>query len=381
MIPLSVPNLSGREAEYVMDCLETGWISTAGEYVNRFEREFASFLGLCDAVSTVNGTASLHLALKLLDIGKDDIILMPNVTFVASANAVSYLDAKPIFFDIEEKSWQMDLNLLEKFLSESCSFDKKGVLRQNSSNLRVAAIMIVHVQGHMCDMDHLLKIVRKYKLRLIEDAAEALGSTFKGKPAGTFGHVGCFSFNGNKIISTGGGGMLVAQDHNLMKRARHLATTAKTDPLNYFHDEVGYNYRLVNVLAAIGVAQLEQLSAFLQKKRETAQNYQSALEEVGDIRFQRSIGGVEPNHWLFTLRTDRMKDLLEYLNDHEVVSRPFWVPMNQLPMYSKFEYISDNNISEAVNNSCLSLPCSTNISSTEIMRVISCIKSFFQDKT
>ena len=380
MIPLSVPNLAGKEAEYVLDCLETGWISTAGEYVNRFEREFANFLGLNDAVSTMNGTAALHLALKLLDIGKDDIILMPNITFVASANAVSYLDARPIFFDIDEKSWQMDLHLLEKFLHDHCSFDNEGVLRLNSNKLRIAALMIVHVQGHMCDMDHLLRIVRKYKLRLVEDAAEALGSTFKGKPAGTFGDVGCFSFNGNKIISTGGGGMLVAKDHNLMKRARHLATTAKTDPLNYFHDEVGYNYRLVNVLAAIGVAQLEQLSAFVNKKREIAQSYQSALAGVGDIRFQCSVDGVEPNHWLFTIRTERMKALLKFLNDHAVVSRPFWVPMNRLPMYSKFEYISDNNISDTINNSCLSIPCSTNISSKEITDVIRCIKSFFQDK-
>jgi len=258
MIPLSLPNLAGKEWEYVKQCLDTGWISTAGGFVDRFESEFKTYLGVNGAVSVVNGTAALHVSLQLLGVKGDDLVIMPNVTFVASANAIKYIGAEPVLIDIDKDTWQMDLQILESFLKNSCNLDQNGSLIHRDSKRKISALMIVHVQGNMCDMDRLLKICSNYRLPVLEDAAEALGSMYKGQYAGTLGDIGCFSFNGNKIMSTGGGGMIVSQSIEYVQRAKHLSTTAKRDSLSYFHDEVGYNYRLVNVLAAIGVAQLEQ---------------------------------------------------------------------------------------------------------------------------
>ena len=377
MIPLSTPNLSGRELEYVSQCLQTGWISTAGEFVSRFEAEFASRVGARDAVSTMNGTAALHLGLKLLGVKRDDLVLMPNVTFVASANAIRYLAAEPILLDIDPISWQLDLDLLEQFLGQECHRDGDGALIHTAAGRRVSALMAVHVQGHMCDMPKLMRICSDYSLKLIEDAAEALGSTYEEKAAGTFGDIGCFSFNGNKIMSTGGGGMLIARNDAVLKKARHLATTAKTDPMRYHHDEVGFNYRLVNVLAAIGVAQLEQLDGFISAKRAIANTYEESLREVGDIRFQKSQDKVAPNHWLFTMRTEKMEELLLFLNNNGVMSRPFWAPMNTLPMYEHCYYVSRDDVSGSVHQSALSIPCSTNLLKEDQDFVVKTIHDFF----
>ena len=266
MIPLSLPNLSGKEWQYVKECLDTGWISTAGSFVDRFEMEFAQYIGVESSVSVVNGTSALHVSLQLLGVKENDLVIMPNVTFVASANAISYLGASPLLIDIDENSWQMDLDLLESFLSTECNLDKTDEIVHKETGRKISALMIVHVQGNICDMDRLLAICNDYNLPVLEDAAEALGTMYKGQYAGTLGHIGCFSFNGNKIMSTGGGGMIVSHNSEQLKKAKHLTTTAKRDALTYFHDEIGYNYRMVNVLAALGVAQLEQLDAFIESK-------------------------------------------------------------------------------------------------------------------
>ncbi len=218
MIPLSLPNLSGKELEYVKQCLETGWISTAGSFVDRFEAEFAEYLGIDGAVSVVNGTAALHIALQLLGVKTNDLVIMPNVTFVASANAISYIGASPLLIDIDIDSWQMDLDLLESFLSTRCKLDSSNALVHIDTNRKISALMIVHVQGNICDMDRLLAICNYYNLPVLEDAAEALGTKYNGQYAGTLGHIGCFSFNGNKIMSTGGGGMIVSNYAEHLKR-------------------------------------------------------------------------------------------------------------------------------------------------------------------
>jgi len=377
MIPLSLPNLAGKEWEYVKQCLDTGWISSAGSFVDRFEDEFAEYLGIQSSVSVVNGTAALHIALQLLGVKLNDLVIMPNVTFVASANAISYIGATPILIDIDKDSWQMDLDLLETFLSTDCKLDSSDVLVHRETNRKISALMIVHVQGNICDMDRLLKICDDYKLPVLEDAAEALGAKYKGKHAGTIGHIGCFSFNGNKIMSTGGGGMIVSHNSDYQKRAKHLTTTAKRDALTYFHDEVGYNYRLVNVLAALGVAQLEQLDSFIASKIDTAKYYRDNLKGVGDIGFQLVQDGVESNEWLFTITTSSMQELLVYLNANGVMSRPFWIPMNQLPMYSDKLYINRSDVSANVHSNALSIPCSTNILKSDLRKVVSVIKMFF----
>ena len=377
MIPLSVPNISGRELEYVKECLDTGWISTAGSFVDRFEHDFSNYLGLKESVSVVNGTAALHLSLQLLGVKDNDFVIMPNITFVASANAISYLGAKPILIDIDQHNWQMDLNLLDDFLQKDCEMAISGELLHIETKRRISAVMIVHVQGNICDMDRLLSICHKYKLPVLEDAAEALGSKYKDNYAGTIGDIGCFSFNGNKIISTGGGGMIVSSDDKYIKKAKHLSTTAKTNSLTYFHDEVGYNYRLVNVLAAIGVAQLELLENFINKKINIASYYREVLDGIGDIQFQEIHADVVSNEWLFTIKTKSMEQLLAFLNDQGVMSRPFWVPMNQLPMYQDCLYINYDDVSARVHEKALSLPCSTNISQEEMTKVTNKVIKFF----
>ncbi len=377
MIPLSIPNISGNELKYVKECLETGWISTAGDFVTRFENDFSDFVKSNGAVSVVNGTSALHLALQALGVKSGEKVVIPNITFVASANAISYMGAEPILVDINEETWQMDLNILEDFLEKDCK-NIDGDIVEASSNKRVAAIMIVHVQGNICNMDELLRISKKFNLPILEDAAEALGSKYRESYAGTMGEIGCYSFNGNKIISTGGGGMIIAKDKKLLNKIRHLATTAKTDPLRYFHDEVGYNYRLVNVLSAIGVAQLEQLDAFIKRKNEISLFYRENLQNTGDIGFQKISDDVYSNEWLFTILTNQMEELLKFLNKNMIMSRPFWVPMNKLPMYSNCSYISSNSISERVHLRALSIPCSTNISQPELEEVIKKIKDFYK---
>ena len=378
MIPLSLPNLAGKEWEYVKECLDTGWISTAGSFVDRFEAEFAKYLEVDDAVSVVNGTAALHIALQLLGVETNDLVIMPNVTFVASANAISYLGASPLLIDIDKNSWQMDLDLLESFLSTDCKLDSTKKLVHIETSRKISALMIVHVQGNICDMDRLLAICSDYKLPVIEDAAEALGAKYKGQYAGTLGDIGCFSFNGNKIMSTGGGGMIVSDISEHLKRAKHLTTTAKRDALTYFHDEIGYNYRLVNVLAALGVAQLEQLDGFIASKLNTASYYRDNLQGVGDIGFQLVHDGVASNEWLFTITTSSMQELLVYLNANGVMSRPFWIPMNQLPMYKNNLYINHSDVSARVHGSALSIPCSTNILKSDLEKVVNTIKTFFE---
>jgi dTDP-4-amino-4,6-dideoxygalactose transaminase len=237
--------------------------------------------------------------------------------------------------------------------------------------------MPVHVLGHLGDMEHLMRISETFGLPVIEDATEALGSYYKGKHAGSFGRMGCFSFNGNKIITCGGGGVLVTDDEELAKRAKHLTTQAKADSFEYYHDEVGYNYRLVNVSAAIGVAQMEQLPAFVRRKHEISAFYREELTGVGDIGFQAVQVGTNPNWWLFTIRTKKQRELLEHLNSHKMQSRPFWVPMNQLPICKQDLFVEGNNASEQIYRECLSIPCSTNITEEELRAITGKIKELF----
>lgn len=237
--------------------------------------------------------------------------------------------------------------------------------------------MPVHVLGNMCDMDRLLHLAEKYKLLVIEDSTEALGSYFKGKHAGTFGILGTFSYNGNKIITTGGGGMIITDDETLAKRARHLTTQAKSDSFEYMHDEVGYNYRLVNTSAAMGVAQMELLPGFLLRKKEIINYYKERLENLGDIGFQKVCKTVEPNWWMPTLMSGKQRNILKILNENKMQSRPFWVPMNQLRMYAGDVYFNHADVSGKVYQKCLSIPCSTNISEAEMDGVCNKIKEVF----
>jgi perosamine synthetase len=377
MIPLSVPNLAGNEWQYIKDCLDTNWVSSVGSYVTKFEQVFADFTGSKYAIATSNGTAALHISLLLAGVQQHDLVIVPNITFVATANAVKYTGANPILMDIDTETWQMDLGLLENFLKEKCEIRQNFCYHLASQKI-IKAIMPVHVLGNMCDMEKLLTIANQYHLKIVEDSTEALGSTFRGKHAGTFGLFGTSSFNGNKIITTGGGGMILTNDEALAKRAKHITTTAKADAKEYFHDEVGYNYRLVNILAAMGVAQMEQLPNFIARKKQITQMYDSQLLDIEGVIPQKISEGVAANHWLYTVKLPKQRALIAHLQQNQIEARPFWVPMNQLPAMKNDWYITENNISQQIYESCLSLPCSTGISDEEVGQVIHLIKDFYQ---
>jgi perosamine synthetase len=358
-IPLSVPHLNGNEWKYVKDCLDTGWISSAGSYVNQFETMVAEYIGAKYGVACMNGTVGLHIAQVLLGVNADDYVIAPNITFIATLNAIKYTGASPILIDVNPNDYQMDLDVLERFLNENTFTieDQTGIHSHLiTTKKRIKAIMPVHVLGNIGDIDKLKAICQKFHLDIIEDSTEALGSLYKGKHAGTFGKIGVFSFNGNKIISTGGGGVIVTDDETLAKKAKHLTTQAKTSAMEYIHDEIGYNYRLVNVLAAIGVAQMEQFPEFLKRKRKMDQFYRNELSGIGDIQFQEVSPDVQANCWLFTFKTARMRELLTFLNENGIQSRPFWMPMNQLEMFKDDLYVTDNDQSSRIYETCISIP-------------------------
>jgi aminotransferase in exopolysaccharide biosynthesis len=376
MIPLSIPELSGNEWKYVKDCLDTGWVSMAGAYVNKFERSVAHFCGADYGIATVNGTAALHISLMLAGVRKNDLVIVPNITFVASVNAIKYIGADPILIDINPNTWQMNLDLLEEFLEREvyCVQDEAYL---TESKRRIRAIMPVHVLGNMCNMERLVALGTKYNIEVVEDATESLGSTYNGQHAGTFGTLGCFSFNGNKIITTGGGGVIVTNDKELAIKAKHLTTQAKIHPEEYIHDEIGYNYRLVNVLAAIGLAQMEQLPSFILKKKKINKWYREQLDDVGDIDFQTIEPQVGFNAWLITIRTAHKDMLLKYLNSNGVMCRSFWMPMNQLEMFENDIYVTEHNSSNKIYHSCLSIPSSTGLTNDQLNEVVNTIKQAF----
>jgi aminotransferase in exopolysaccharide biosynthesis len=381
MIPLSIPHLNGNEWKYVHDCLNTGWISSAGSYVTQFEEMVAEYAGAKYGIACMNGTAGLHIAQVLLGVTANDHVIAPNITFIATLNAIKYTGADPILIDVDAANWQMDLNLLEKYLSEQTKPKEidQGIYRfDTTTGKRVRAIMPVHVLGNIGHMDRMLEIAEKYHLDIIEDSTEALGSTFNKKHAGTFGKIGVFSFNGNKIISTGGGGVIVTDDEELAKKAKHLTTQAKVDKIDYIHDEIGFNYRLVNVLAAIGVAQMEKFPELLKQKKVMDAFYRENLKDIGDIQFQEIPDGTDPNCWLFTFSTLRMRELLHYLNANGVQSRPFWMPMNQLEMFKDDIYVTANDVSANVYANSISIPSSAGITKEQLETVVDTIKNFYK---
>ncbi len=378
MIALSEPNLSGNEWKYIKECLDTNWVSSVGKFVNQFESVVAEYCGTGYAVATSNGTTALHLSLLLAGTKPGDLIIAPNITFVASINAIKYVQADPVLIDVTSDTWQMNLDLVEEFLRKECSSSKNNCVHRASGRV-VRGILPVHVLGNLGDMHRLMKLANEFNLFVVEDATESLGSSFKGKAAGTFGVMGCLSFNGNKIITTGGGGMIITNDEQLAKKAKHLTTQAKADPNEYYHDEVGYNYRLVNVLAAMGVAQMEQLPGFIKRKKEIASFYNKELGKIPGFSPQKISPEVDSNNWLYTAKVKQQPALRKFLRDNQVDARPFWVPMNQLPANKDSIYFNKTNTSQEVYQECLSLPCSTHITDDDLSKVASLVRKFYHD--
>lgn len=379
-IPLSVPNLKGRELELVSNAIETEWVSTAGPYVEEFESQLARYVGSQGAVSCQNGTAGLHLALLLSGTTRDDAVIVPALTFIAAVNPVKYIGAEPIFMDCDD-SLCVDPVKLERFCEGECGFDGE-VLRHNASGRAIKALVIVHVFGNMADMERIMRVAEKYNLRIVEDATEALGTCYtegllKGKFAGTMGDFGVYSFNGNKIITTGGGGMLVARDGELLKRAKHLSTQAKSDVVYFEHDEIGYNYRMTNLQAAMGIAQLEQLERFIETKTRNYQRYAELVQDVEGLDILKFRPGTRSNKWFYGLICERSgafdRDrLIEGLARKQVQSRPIWgIICDQKPYRGSIEY--DVRKAREFREVIVNVPCSTTLSLDDVDRVMGAV--------
>jgi aminotransferase in exopolysaccharide biosynthesis len=358
-IPLHAPVFPGREKEYVADTIESTFVSSVGAYVDRFEQDMANYTGSPKAVATVNGTAALHIALKLAGVEAGDLVITQPLTFVATCNAIAYCNAEPVFIDVDRDTLGLSAKALEAWLDEHVKLDSEGVCRTRADNKVVRACVPMHTFGHPADLDGLVSVTRRWNIALVEDAAESLGSYYKGKHTGTFGALGTLSFNGNKIMTTGGGGMILAGEA-LATRAKHLTTTAKKPhPFEYIHDELGYNYRLPNLNAALGCAQLEQLETFIEAKRALAAAYEGFFSGT-NLEFVKEPADCRSNYWLNAVICEdkaHRDELLETTNQQGIMTRPIWALMNHLTMYQSCRR-GDLNNSEWLEARVVNLPSS-----------------------
>lgn len=384
-IPLSVPNFGEKEAARAAEAITSGWVSTSGARVGEFEQALADYVGMPRAVASNGGSSALHLAAMAAGIQPGQEVIVPTLTFIAAVNPLTrYMGAEPVFIGCND-SWCIDPEAVEDFCANHCTLKEDG-LYNNKTGAKVAALEVVHVFGNMADMPRLLEIAKKYRLTLIEDATEALGTKYvsgplAGKFAGTMGDVGCYSFNGNKIITTGAGGMLVSNHPDWAEHAKHLSTQAKSDLLQFFHDEVGYNYRMTNVQACLGLAQLERLEGFIQTKIARYNQYKDALDGYHGLRilpFKTEAEGVRSNHWFYSLYlggTGLDRDtVIATLQDQGIQTRPVWALIHEQADYPRNEaYHLDK--AQDLRANIVNLPCSTNLSEADCARVIDAVKA------
>lgn len=371
-IPLSEPHLTESASRYLEECLRTNYVSSVGPFVDRFEREFADAVGARYAVACSSGTAAIHVAMRVLDIGPGDEVFVPTFTFVASANPILYQGATPVLIDSEHGTWNLDVSLV---MDEVESRARRGAPMPK-------AIEAVHILGRPAELERLLALCDRHGIPLIEDAAESLGASFAagglvGKQVGTVGRIGCFSFNGNKLITTGGGGMLTTDDERLALRAKHLTTQARTPGRAYYHDEVGYNYRLTNLAAALGVSQLESLVSFLETKRRLAIRYSDKLRNVVGITIPPSPPWAHPSFWLYSvlLETEQQRDLvLERLKAYGIEARPLWTPLHLMPPFRDSRVLGGGVVANGIASRGLSLPSSVTLTELDQDRVIAAVE-------
>ncbi|WML51595.1 aminotransferase class I/II-fold pyridoxal phosphate-dependent enzyme [Neobacillus sp. PS3-12] len=373
---LSSPHMSGNEQKYINDAFETNWIAPLGPNVDQFEKELARYVGVNEAVAVSSGTAAIHLALSLLKVNKGDKVFCSSFTFIASANPIIYQGAEPIFIDSEPETWNMSPQALERAFQDAV---KEGQLPK--------AVIVVNLYGQSAKMDEILAICAHYDVPIIEDAAESLGSLYKGKPSGTFGKFGVYSFNGNKIITTSGGGMLVSNEVESLHKARFLATQARDQAPHYQHSELGYNYRLSNILAGIGRAQLEILEERVVARRRIFERYYEELAHLPGITFMPELEQTRSNRWLTALTIDEkaagvsVQQLLEALIADNIEARPGWKPLHLQPVFSGMKYYSHHNkqsISEQLFTNGICLPSGSNMNEEDQLRVLNCIKELFK---
>lgn len=376
-IPLSVPNIKGNEIKYVTDALEKEWVSTGGAYIDRFEKEIADYLKVDTAVACQSGTAGLHLALLLSGVTPDDLVIVPTLTFIAAVNPVKYIGAASVFMDCDD-SLCMDMDKLQRFCETECKLRDEKLIHLKTQK-QVKAAIVVHVFGNMADMEKAVKIADKYHLVLIEDATEALGShytegPFAGRYAGTIGGIGVYSFNGNKIITTGGGGMMVTKDPVLSQRARYLSTQAKDDAVNFIHGDVGYNYRMTNLQAAVGVAQLEKLNDFIMVKKANYRHYQEGIRTLDGLQLLPFNKAIEPNYWFYSLYIEDLEKyskeaIIQTLSENNIQTRPIWGLIHEQKPYQK-DIAFDIEKAKDYHRRIVNLPCSSNLTDGGVDRVL-----------
>lgn len=358
-IPLHAPRFDGNERSYVLETIDSTFVSSVGAYVDRFESKISQYTGCGRAVAVVNGTAALHLALLLAGVQREDLVITQSLTFVATCNAIAYCGANPLFVDVDRSTLGLSPAALDAWLEQNAALDDDGVCRATADWRAIRVCLPMHTFGHPVDLDALVEVCGRWNIRIVEDAAESLGSVYKGRHTGTIGLLGTLSFNGNKIVTTGGGGMILA-DEAIGARAKHLTTTAKVPhPYEFVHDEVGYNYRMPNINAALGCAQMEQLEAFVQSKRALAQRYSEHFEGSG-LEFVREPEGCRSNYWLnAVICSDRAQRdaLLKATNDSGVMTRPIWTLMSRLPMHAGCRH-GDLPNSEWLEDRIVNLPSS-----------------------
>ncbi len=339
-VPLHAPLFIGNEKKYLNECIDTTFVSSVGKFVDRFEEEVAAYTGAKRAVVCVSGTNALHMAMMLVGVEREDEVLTQALTFIATCNAISYIGAHPVFIDVDMETLGLSPNAVKAWLEKNAEL-KNGICYNKRTGRRVKACVPMHTFGHPVKIDELVQICNEWHIELVEDAAESIGSLYKGKHTGTFGKVGAISFNGNKTITTGGGGMLLFQDEELGKLAKHLTTQAKVPHRWAFvHDQIGYNYRMPNINAALGCAQLENLERYVENKRETAKIYADFFKNVPDITFFTEPENCRSNYWLnVVMLKDKaaQQEFLEYTNDHGIMTRPVWELMNRLEMFKHCE--------------------------------------------
>ena len=377
-IPLSVPEIRGNEWRYVKECLDTNWVSSVGAYVDRFEQMVADQAGTKHAVATMNGTAALHVALMVAGVQPEDEVLVSTLTFIAPVNAIRYVRAWPVFVDAEPTYWQMDPSRVVDFLETGCRWTN-GTLYNRRTGRRVKAVIPVHILGHPVDIDPIMAVARKFDLKVIEDATEGLGATYKGRSLGCLGDIACFSFNGNKIITTGGGGMIVTDNEEWARKAKHLTTQAKDDPIEYVHGEVGYNYRLTNLLAAVGCAQMEQLPQHVAAKRRIAARYTSQLKGLLGITPMMTAPWAASTFWLYSILVNEQtfgidsRRLMQTLDAQKIQCRPLWQPIHQSPAHAAASRVGPMPMAEQLAQQALSLPCSVGLTGLQQDRVIAAV--------
>lgn len=373
-IPLCVPEIRGNEWSYIKECLDTNFVSSVGPFVERFEKELASYVGTKYAVATTSGTAALHVALLVAGIRPDDEVLVSTLTFIAPVNAIRYVGAWPVFVDAEPVYWQMDPQKVQDFVEKNCQW-VNGRLLNRSTGRCVRALLPVHILGHPVDMEPLLEVCRKYNLVMIEDATESLGAKYKGLKTGRIGEIACFSFNGNKLITTGGGGMIVTDNEPWARKAKYLTTQAKDDPFEFVHKEIGYNYRLTNIQAALGCAQLEQIEDYIAKKRSIAEEYSRVFQGVPGLTPMSQADWAFSIFWLYTILVDERhfgkdsRTVMRRLTEKKIQVRPLWQPAHRSPAMKDCQPCSCN-VADHLNRSAISLPCSVGLTAQQQETVI-----------